>query len=238
MRLYELIDFDPKQSNQSVGSYSQRVQRATNPTHMGHGSFGAAYATDSPKRLNQITKIGKAASMPNGRIIPADKISDDGYLSWLAMVDGCKHEGNNNPYFPVIHDLKIMRGNDGKLHYRVNMERLIPFDTPKILGNEDLMSALCNNMFGKDIQKKEGYDNTNEEYDDIRGAYGDLIKHQLIRGLKNANAVKDENLRDALLAIKYLIDDSKEFTEDIHSGNIMWRITGNIPQLVLVDPLA
>lgn len=228
MRLYELIDFEPKPSNQSAVSYSQRLRKATNPKHVGSGSFGSAYATDSPKRLNQITKIGKAASMPDGRVIPADKIGDDGYLSWLSMVDHYKKQGADNPYFPIIHDLKIMRGNDGKLHYRVNMERLVPFKTPKILGNEDLMSSLCNNMFGKDIQDRY----------DILSEYESLITYQLRRGLKNANAVKDEDLREALLVIKDVMNENPEFSEDLHSSNIMWRITGTIPQLVLVDPLA
>jgi len=149
------------------------------------------------------------------------------------MVDHYKKQGVNNPYFPVIHDLKIMKGEDGKLHYRVNMEKLIPFTSPKILGNEDLMASLCDHMFGKDIKDKEQLDSS-----ELADMYGDLIRHELKRGLKNSNAVKDEDLREALLTIKDVMNDNPRLTEDLHSGNIMWRITGHIPQLVLVDPLA
>ena len=235
MRLRELIDFEPKQSKQGIGDYSRRTQRAIKPKHIGSGSFGAAYATDSPKRLNQITKIGKAAEFDdNSRITPVDKIEKDGYLSWLSMVDYYKKQGSDNPYFPVIHDLKIMKGPDNKLHYRVNMEKLIPFLSPKVLGNEDLMSSLCDNMFGKDIKNKEDYEDSSE----LAEIYGDLIRYELRRGLKNAGAVKDEDLREALLVIKDVMNDNPRFTEDLHSGNIMWRITGHIPQLVLVDPIA
>lgn len=230
MRLYELIDFKPKSSNQSIGTYSSRVQQATKPVHLGTGSFGVAYGTNSPKRLNQITKIGKAASMPGGRIIPTDEIKNDGYLSWLSTVGEYRKKGSNNPYFPRIDDLKIMKDATGKLHYRVNMEKLYDFRYMPILDNVDLMSSLCNKMFGEDVK--------NPDHEVGYSQYADLIQRNLREGTKHPSEIKDENLKQALSIIRSLLDSNNDFMEDMHSGNIMWRITGTIPQLVIVDPIA
>jgi hypothetical protein len=51
--------------------------------------------------------------------------------------------------------------------------------------------------------------------------------------------IKDPELREALDFISKVQSEGKrKFTMDLHSGNIMWRITGNRPQLVIMDPLA
>ena len=174
---------------------------------------------NSQKRLNQVTKIGRAGTIgKNGNIFAVDNINEDGYLTWLYTIDRYRKSGINNPYFPVIHDLKIFKDTDGKIHYRVNMEKLVSIQSPKILGNRLVMSSLCDAMFGKDISN----DTTEDEVPD---EYYRLISHGLARGLENAKTIKDKNLREALTLVNELIEKNPAFMEDIYSNNIMWRIT-------------
>jgi hypothetical protein len=237
MLLRELIDFTPVKSNRDFITHSRRIRTATKPEHKGTGSFGMAYNMNSPKRLNQITKLGRAAAMPDGALIPTDKISDDGYLSWLQEVNHRAKIGDVNPYLPIIHDLKIMKGPDDKLHYRVNMEDLVTFTSKMILGNEPVMSSLCMRMFGKDLDESVKNDPKASEF--LYAYYGDFIILRLSRGVRNPNDfIKDAKLKQVLDAISFLRNNNNDFMVDLHEGNIMWRMTGTIPQLVILDPLA
>ncbi len=225
MRLQELIDFEPRKSTKTRLGYNDRTLDATDASKIGGGAFGSAYDTKSNKRLNQVTKLGRVAGFDdNSNIVSRSDIRNDGYLSYLKSVQEYNEERSPNPYFPVIHDLKIMKDAHGKLHYRANLEKLVPFFSDKVVQNEELMNSLYERMFG-------------ETYSDDR-PIADAMALKLTRGLDNPDIITDKKLRSALALINKILETNPKFMDDMHGNNIMWRITGTMPQLVILDPIA
>ncbi len=226
MRLDELINFDPKSSKHDIGSYGYKLDTKTRAEPVGSGSFGTAYDTKSNKRLNQVTKVGKAATFQKGptRLAPVKSIEDDGYLAYISAVQKIQQGEHNNPYFPVVHDLKIRKNAEGHLSYKIDLEKLYNFETPKIIESDEVMKALCDRMFAI------------ESPDD---GFADHILYCLRTAKKNPRIIQDENLNDALRLIYEIVEQRNGiYILDLSEGNIMWRITGTIPQLVIIDPIA
>jgi hypothetical protein len=223
MRLYELIDFTPRDTKRNRFQHMDRAIPNNKVEVLGRGEFGTAVDTGSNKRLNQVTKVGKVAGFDQWtNTVDRSSIKDDGYLSYLQSVYVAEKQGIQNPYFPVIHDLKIFKDDKNKLHYSVNLEKLLPFKTPKIINNSELLSAVCFRMFGK-----APYNNKLQ-----------FIIENLDRMLSESNIAVDENLKDVAIMINDIISNNPNLRQDMHVGNVMWRITGNMPQLVIIDPIA
>lgn len=224
MKLYELISFDPKKSSVDPEQYKSKIKYNTQSTRRGAGSFGTVYDVHSNKRLNQVTKVGKAGSISD-RSAKIKKIKNDGYLAYLHAIHT---SGIKNPYFPRIYDLKILKGADGALSYRANIEKLVAFNSEKIVDNDDLMASLYDDMFNEETTYYKDY------------GPGAGIKFTLdnISTSGKLGIVKDPDLLEALRLIDTVVKSNKLFVADLHSGNIMWRITGSRPQLVIVDPVA
>ena len=51
MRLYELIDYEPKKSNITAHTNMSRILNKTRGQEVGGGAFGSVYDTQSNKRL-------------------------------------------------------------------------------------------------------------------------------------------------------------------------------------------
>ncbi len=230
MRLYEIIDFTPRKSQSRNADYISNLDDKTSAKPIGKGAFGTGYQTDSNKRLNQVTKLGRAGGFDDySQPIQLKDLKNDGYITYLKYIqDYNEEEGKTNPYFPVVHDLKIFKDKDGKIHYRANLEKLIPFTSPKIVGNEDLITSLYEHMFGTTINL-EGRD-----IDEI----ADIIRLKLVRGLDNPMVIADPELRTALACISEILESNSRFVDDLHGNNLMWRITGTMPHLVILDPVA
>jgi hypothetical protein len=222
MRLYELIDFSPKQSK--IGAYDnkQRVQNKTQSRIVGDGAFGTAYDTRSNKRLNQVTKIGRTGAAMTGQ--PAKEIGQDGWLSYMHAVHSAQQRGDQNPYFPVMDDLRIRKDAKGNLTYTANLHKLIPFMAPKIASNTELMKSTYERMFGEECPSKDWAD----------------ILDSITANLQLSRSLSDPDLKNAMNLIDSIVDRSYkgELMKDIHTGNVMWRLTGTMPHLVIVDPIA
>lgn len=217
MRLYELIDFEPKKSKQTRWSQDYKTASGTKSKELGQGSFGTAYDIDSPKRLNQVTKVGQGGNLRDAGV---DNIAEDGYLMYLKCVYDYEQAGNSNPYFPRIHDLKIRKNeHDGAISYRANIEKLYEYETEKIEGNEDLMLAMYDHMFHR-----------TDDHPDIIHALN------MVRYGKH-NIIKDPELKEAIIIIDGIIEKGN-FSCDLYPQNLMWRITGTMPHLVFTDPIA
>jgi hypothetical protein len=55
---------------------------------------------------------------------------------------------------------------------------------------------------------------------------------------EQSKTIQDPLLRQALRVVRAIKSRSKKYVSvDIHSSNIMWRLAGTMPQLVLTDPL-
>lgn len=222
MRLYELIDFTPKPTTRKPYAYAKRVRDSTKSSTLGVGSFASAEQMDSGKRLNQVTKLGNVSKFDhNINVVPSD-IDEDGYMSYIRAIDNFNKTGKTNPYFPVIHNVRIMKDESGKMNFKVDLEKLHPFNTPGIADNEELMHSIFYRMF-----------NSTETNPDRKS-----FTRWLTASLSNPNRIKDPKLAAALSLIQSVIGREGNFNSDIHGDNVMWRITGTIPQLVITDPVA
>lgn len=228
MRLYELIDFAARPSKQSFTGYKSRIKRNTTSSLGGRGSFGSAYDIESPKRQNEITKLGQAGRLDMFSKIEHTSAAEDGYIVWLKAAHTLAEKGNRNPYFPVINNLIIRQSPTKKEYYRVDLEKLVSYTSEKIITNYDLMRSIYEYMFHKTPD-----DTTEPEYmyDMIQFRLKNAIYHNDISG------IKDKNLSDIVGITHHLLTKHK-FTLDLHKGNLMWRVTNNRPHMVILDPFA
>lgn len=220
MKLYELFSLDPKNTNRDLDSHNNK-SFWTDHDNIGQGAFSKVKKFNSPKRLNQVKKTGRAANFTGGKLTDTNQ-ETDGYLSYIKMVS----KNPNNPYFPKVHKLQVKKGPDGKIYYDADLEKLLPYNTPKIIDNYDLMNSLKEYMF--DFSKS--INSMLEEY-----SLADLMSYSL----NNPQIIRDQNLDDALEKIREIISNSNGLLgDDVSYQNMMWRITGNMPQLVITDPIA
>ena len=227
MKLLEIISFDPTKTKRTAKAGEERSKKAFDK-ELGAGFAATVYSTGSDKRLNQVTKMGKA-----GRVNRKDlsfeqisKITNDGYLAYISAVKEYENSGKFNPYFPRVDDIKIFQESDGKIHYRINLEKLYSIHTEKIYKNTDLIRSLIHNMF--DINDNQIKDENPEEtllYLMLR------LDYPTMRAM-----IKDNNLIEALDLISGLRRGGK-FSFDLGASNMMWRVTGSMPQIVITDPL-
>lgn len=209
MKIFEVIDFEPRKTTQSVSNNIRPSKiNNINLNDTNAGSYSSVYMPSSQKRLNQIIKISKKHKF------------DNAYVLYLKMIDDFNKNGGNNPYFPVIHDLKIYHDDKDNLQFNVKMERLFRFQNLKIYDNEDLINSLKEMMFGSTDESIHTY----------------LVEYLYSEGTEGF--IKDKKLKQALDMIIRLKINNDEINYDLHKGNLMWRITGNMPQLVITDPLA
>jgi len=224
MKLYELINFTPIQSSRGVQQYKNKVSNIPGSDVAGTGEFGTAYELPSSKRQNQVTKVARAGSIRS--LSSVENVEEDGYLTYLNAIHNLN---SDNPYFPRIHDLKIMKDKNGKLTYRANIERLVSFYNDKIFDNDELMRSLYDDMFIKELS---------DPYGDADAGKMIHVKLDRITNYRSPiSDIKDPELKEALQLI-FQIKNEGGFVIDLHGGNIMWRITGTRPQLVILDPLA
>lgn len=223
MRLFELINFDPVNTNKNYKTRSNRVADTTKSTVKGTGHFAKVNQHDSPKRLNQVRKTGQAGKIGYNEPSPVDDPSKDAYLSYIKMV---VEDKSQNPYFPRVHNVQTFRAPNGDIYYNVDLEKLLPFRTEKIYDNEALTDSLRERMFK--------FDDTNPN-DDF-GGYS-LSQQMMYACEADTNRIRDPKLLDAVQKINSLIEKSDHHW-DMGSANMMWRLTGNMPQIVLTDPVA
>lgn len=222
MRLSEIIDFKPRMSNIDRKEYSNRVNKGATPTNVDLGHFARVTQHKAPKRVDQVNKIGTAGKVGYDLPIPRTEIDEDGYLSYLRMTLTDK---TDNPFFPVIHDLKIRKHpKTGVLTYNVKMEKLAPFDD--IFKDEELLGVVKNKLFGRYIIS--GDDPLYIEFWNMVIQATDGGKHRV---------AKDPEL---LYAIQKIDDVAHRYEHhwDMGMQNMMWRRSGDIPQLVFTDPLS
>lgn len=223
MRIDEIVDFDPRPAVGRKSDYISSINAMKSSRRMDDGvpAFSTVYKIDSPKRLNQVTKLGRTGDPDDPDNLRAQLISGDGYLSYLYAIRDIE-----NPYFPKIYDLKIFKDkNTGKLSFKADIEKYLDFSYHKLAHNHDLMASLLDDMFFSCVY-------IDENALPIRN-----IHRCLKSSVYNRAIIKDPDLKDAIGMI-YDLSVNNSFEVDLHSGNIMWKITGNRPQLKIVDPLA
>lgn len=216
-----------------------RLQKAGG-IYLGGGAFGDVVAFDKPSKINTVFKYFWISG------------PKDGYVTFLKTFIHDQHR-LNNPYLPRIYSFKIFKepnddysdvdSNEQKsqMFGRVEMERLVKIDRPELL-DVDLLKSLYEQMFYDSIP---GFHKYKKSQGKTNVLSAEMILSQIIMNIRQAIRLSDPNylikIKDPDLknAIRYIKTAATRFGNyvDLHEGNIMWRITGTRPQLVIVDPL-
>lgn len=211
MKVLELLeDWNNSQLKQQIGSGPMATEVAKQrkaPNHQYVGSGASAYVgrTATPHEMD---RVQRTAPEKEGGMI---------YLRAIANMP----DAHNNPFLPRVHATPA--GDGGIATYQ--MERLVAFQSRKIIKNEPLIESLWEQYF------TIPFSNHDDIASEITNNLDDIVCYD-----QNTEIIRDPALREALLMIAKLAR-THNLSADIHSENVMWRMTGNMPQLVITDPL-
>lgn len=145
----------------------------------------------------------------------------DGTFIYLQYIATHQDQCYNNPFFPRILAAPSKLGNQ---HSTVQLEHLLPFHTPKIIENTEFLPTLWEQYFTLPRMPHQSF-----------GDIVQLIEHGLIE--RRTDFVRYSSLKKAMNIICELKEKTPRCFIDLHEQNVMWRMTGLMPQLVITDPL-
>jgi hypothetical protein len=205
-------DYVPKNAIKLMHSAIRKAREVPGHEHVGTGANAYVYKNTSPQSMDSVNRISSIKD-------PTSK-----YLQTIANTPDL----HNNPFLPRIHEVRSL----SKRTREVQMEKLYPLNLKAL--TEDKEQRLLRSIWEQYLN--EDYDRNNAYLTPFE-VMNNLAMH-IHMALKNANysRIKDEQLIEALEFIRQFV--GEEAKPDIHGGNLMWRITGNMPHLVITDPLA
>lgn len=207
MRLHELINFEPITTKRYAHDTFDKLKKAA-PNELGSGAYASVRDINSDKRKKQVLKLSK----------PSEGF-DEANILYLKTVNNLKNKGINNPYFPVIYDLRIYKDELGDLLANVKLEKLLDYDT--VVNNyPNKVEEIKNSLF----------------IDPSEGTIPDILDSYTMNGPHNN--IKDKELKYALDVICNILKAGQGLVPDIHHKNVMWRATSGKLQLVITDPIA
>ena len=170
------------------------------------------------------------------------------HIAYVRYAMLCKKYAGSNPYLPRVESitrqkyteeqwsaLKAAAGVDGKDYSEsywkqpahlisVKMERLIPLAQL----DESQLTALLTKTFGPNVITPDGHITASDVVYLVNAAYD---------GKLPAHAVLDPAAGAALRAIAHLVAKVPNTFYDLHSSNMMVRMSTGGPQLVFTDPV-
>ena len=202
------------QSDKRVPEFATRVatMKSNDPAHrfVGSGTNAYVHSRDDPHDMDRVYRTAKRAD--GGSI----------YLRYIATHPNL----HNNPYFPRVVQAP---SNHREAFPTYQIEPLKDFYWKPIANNPVLCDAVYERIYGP-----------RDEADD--DAFTMLDRH-LAEDMDNCiysgiitKRFKDTSLVEALTIIHQLARRYR-LSGDVHTGNIMWRLTSTMPQLVITDPL-
>ncbi len=228
MKISDLFEDKPVPSKRDYYAtvdklYSTRAK--TGLKALGGGVYSHVY--DLPKETNSVLKVARH---------PRNRPDKDGYVKYLEHIVGL-----DNPYFPVVDELKHFVSDDGMNHMTVKLEKLHPIHK---LSYEDVQSVFSR-IFQRPLEQQELKQITNQLIlPTTQKSYetkGELWSHALATFLENAisdratfDKIQDPQLQEAIIELKRIYKMNYEL--DIHNENIMCRRTPYGIQLVFTDP--
>jgi len=200
-----------------------RQRKQSGHEFMGAGINAYVSGNQSPHEMDNVKRLSDATD-PTAR-----------YLKWLHD----HPEAANNPYLP-----RVMNYRQGKDLSRAKIERLIPLTSPKLL-SWPLLTSTWEHMFASPAPTHEDINReANEELTDAEALeqFAGMITDAfdlILRGNEGSRhprvmqEIIDPQLQQALELLRSIRNGGYP---DIHTGNVMWRMTGTRPQLVITDP--
>lgn len=187
---------------------------STQPEHkfVGAGINAYVHRTDNQHSLDQVHRTAK----PNeGTTL---------YLDFLRT----HPKLYNNTFFPRVKGVRSLHSNTTTM----DIERLKPFNTPGLGDNVELLLSLWERYYKWRVPiQLKGESDSNYRFD-IQWKF----LHNLNDVIKYGSGTADPQLTQAYKIIDHLRSKHDQVI-DIHSGNVMWRLTGVGPQLVITDPM-
>jgi hypothetical protein len=182
---------------------------------LGKGQFATVHKDDDdPHQYNQVIRTTTGGK--------------DGGVRWHEAIS-TNPQIQNNPFIPKVY--KVSKQGE---QYTSEIQHLYPLDSPKIAGNQLLMQTLWNEYFNPVYST---FPRTRTPSTFAKALSREITLCYWENGYKiNPDTPLGHKLRQAIEFIK-LVQHGKENGMDAHEGNLMWRITGTMPQLVITDPL-
>jgi len=162
-------------------------------------------------------------------VIDRDAGLHDSAVKFLELI--LKHQ--DNPFFPRIYHAKIYEDKTGERKHNilvVQMEKLVPLKSPKIRDSV------------VEMMRRLGIHEPPSRHD--KETFIDSIDYNLAQF--NVGVWRDDDkFKDILRrttnpkfkeAFELMHDGFELFGTDLHSGNMMVRLTSSGPQLVVIDP--
>jgi hypothetical protein len=228
MKLFELLDPDAwdeegpnapylkRKGPKSVVAAANKL-RAEDPDHkyVASGSYAYVGRRDTPHDMDRVTRLGP---------------KKDGAAVYLKVVQQAGL--HNNPYLPRLLARPKVSGNV----QTAQIERLLPFKTPKIITNIELMESMWERWFSTPLPSnvRVVVDSPEEFAFDFPDEVSVVLNDYLSRG--GNDHIRDQQLKQALDFILNLMEEHN-LSEDLHPENMMWRMTGTMPQMVITDPV-
>lgn len=152
-------------------------------------------------------------------------LDQDAYFQYIKYITPYM---DSNHCFPKVYVTKIKEYSNGYKKPSYQMEKLITLNEA-----EDIFGAgkLSDFFFKR-------YFNAGDHSDlaiDHMGSYIAVIKRAIYGAFDTDDW--DNDLAQAVKLIQQFLADFKDFTLDLHRGNLMVRMTSTGPQLVLTDPV-
>lgn len=150
----------------------------------------------------------------NGKIISS-------YLDFIDTI----MDHQDNPYFPKIYKA-VVHKSVGDPYLILSMEKLHNMNHPIL---KDTARQLLSNLFKGGEIDFDSYGRISFiNLEDLAHSLGfDSVESMI-------SASRDPKFKEAYRILKPLL---KKYDDDLHEGNIMVRLTGHGPQLVIIDPL-
>lgn len=226
MKIRQLLETDDDALTWEKSSLKRRLDSGDDDVDLAHAVHEVRKKSPTHQFLNAGINayVGKHNTPHAANEVERVSSADDATVAYLRAI-AFNPTIQQNPYIPRILKQQIK---NQIAHFTV--ERLYDFEHPMV-GTEDTLRALNERIFVRPLTLTFSKKLT------VRSP---VI---LIAGaIENITAKMEfEKIADPQLveALKFICDikDRLEADLDIHDGNIMWRITGNMPQLVITDPL-
>ncbi len=199
----------------------------------GGGSARTYIDNDEPGTATRITR-------------KVEDVKQDSYFKYISAI-AKSDRIQRNPFFPKIYGVQVLGDKQGNQMYKVEMERLLDFDTLSAEECVMLGERLFFNFagFAKEYvaRRKEVVPSQHRDKVSLKskGTAGFVLLKAMEKcctyGESVATYIKDPKLKEAMIILRDLIKKDSDVSPDFHDGNIMVRRGPGGPQLVLTDPV-
>lgn len=218
MKIKSLIEaFETTQTHKISNNAFKHKRPSPSGKTLGQGSYGRVFSKGNPHTLSKVPT----------RILSVD--AADAYVNYIAYIVDNKL-AQETPHFPRVYSIKTIKDGYDNWKYDIQIEKLHHMLS---LTEEQYEAIMVNNFNINENNKIEILERP-------VGYICGVIRSYISGNIHNSPlTIKSESLLNACKILnKYYENLQNDIVLDIHSSNIMVRLTQNIPQLVILDPFS